>query len=58
MIQRVLAAIGEYTLVQEGLASYESLGYRTATGAVPAWKLQEALLLGSFIRQAERDKPR
>lgn len=58
MIQRILAAIGEYTLVQENLATYESLGYRTASGDVPAWKLQEALLLNSLIRQAERDKPR
>lgn len=36
--------------------SYELQGYLTSDGVIPAWKLDEHLLIDRFYRQALKDK--
>ena len=47
-----LGVVDEWTMITSGICSLKDLGYRTADGGVPAWKLRQMLDLSGLIQSA------
>jgi hypothetical protein len=51
----VLAELHEWQIVEGGQATYLDLGYRTADGQIPAWKLLSHKLISDLMAEAQGD---
>ncbi len=50
--QRAARVLQEHNLTESRRFTYQDLGYRTADGLIPAWKIRDELYLADVVQEA------